>query len=57
VVPVLVLPAVPLLVVPPVPPHGPQIPCALPAGMTHDEPGQQSALFVHAPQLGTHAPV
>jgi hypothetical protein len=31
------------------------MPCVLPAGITHEEPGQQSALLVHPPQLGTHA--
>jgi hypothetical protein len=33
--------------------HGPQTPAALPAAMTQDEPAQQSALLVHAPQVGT----
>jgi hypothetical protein len=51
VVPPLLLDVVPLLE----PPQGPQMPCVLPEGMTHEEPGQQSALLVHEPQLGTHA--
>ena len=37
------------------PPHGPQIPCVLPAGMEHDVPGQQSAVVLQAPHDGTHA--
>src|SRR4051794_18397006 len=35
--------------------HGPQMPLVPPTGTTHVSPGQQSALMVHAPQLGTHA--
>ena len=35
--------------------HGPQTPTALPAAITQDEPGQQSALLVQAPQLWTQA--
>jgi hypothetical protein len=36
------------------PPHGPQIPAALPACVTQDVPGQQSALLVQPPHAGTH---
>jgi hypothetical protein len=36
------------------PPHGPQIPCVLPGGRTHDVPGQQSALLVQPPHAGMH---
>jgi hypothetical protein len=40
----------------PVPlPQGPQRPCELPDGKMQDEPGQQSADVVHAPQLATHS--
>jgi hypothetical protein len=36
----------------PVPtPQGPHSPCELPDGKMQDEPGQQSADVVHAPQL------
>jgi hypothetical protein len=35
-------------------PHGPQIPCVLPGGRTHDVPGQQSALLVQPPHAGMH---
>jgi len=34
--------------------HGPQIPSALPVGMTHVSPEQQSALLVHPPHAATH---
>jgi hypothetical protein len=36
-------------------PHGPQVPEVLPDATSHAEPGQQSALLVHVPHLGTHA--
>jgi hypothetical protein len=54
-VPVLAL-LVPLLApLAPVPlPQGPHRPCELPDGKMQDEPGQQSADVVHAPQLATH---
>jgi hypothetical protein len=35
--------------------QGPHVPWVLPVGTTHMEPGQQSALMVHAPHLGTQA--
>jgi hypothetical protein len=34
--------------------HGPQVPFALPGGVSHADPGQQSALTVHWPHLATH---
>jgi hypothetical protein len=37
--------------------HGPQIPDVDPMATMHDSPAQQSALTVHPPQEGTHAPV
>jgi hypothetical protein len=37
-------------------PQGPHVPSALPTGMMHVSPGQQSALTVHFPQFGTHEP-
>jgi hypothetical protein len=37
------------------PPHGPHTPCVLPAAMTQDVPGQQSALSVHPLHAGTQA--
>jgi hypothetical protein len=36
------------------PPHGPHTPCVLPVGTSHAVPGQQSALFVHAPHAEMH---
>ena len=36
--------------------QGPQVPMALPTGTTQVSPTQQSALTVHAPQVGTHEP-
>ncbi len=36
--------------------HGPHVPPVEPMGTTHVSPAQQSALTVHAPHLGTHAP-
>ena len=35
--------------------HGPQTPAVAPSGTTHVSPAQQSALIVHAPQIGTQA--
>jgi hypothetical protein len=35
--------------------HGPQVPCVLPTAMMHVSPGQQSALTVQAPHVGTQA--
>jgi hypothetical protein len=48
---------VPLSLVPPsVVPHGPpHVPLDDPGGKLQTMPGQQSALFVHAPQRATHA--
>jgi hypothetical protein len=37
------------------PPHGPHMPFVLPGATMHEVPGQQSALLVQAPQLGTQA--
>jgi hypothetical protein len=37
-----------------VPPHGPQMPIALPGMVMQLVPGQQSALTVHLPQSATH---
>jgi hypothetical protein len=39
---------------PPAPPHGPQTPLVLAGAMTQLEPGQQSALVLQSPQVGTH---
>jgi hypothetical protein len=50
--PVLAPLLAPLVPVPP--PQGPHRPCELPEGKMQDEPGQQSADVVHAPQLATH---
>jgi hypothetical protein len=36
--------------------QGPQTPSALPTVTMQLSPGQQSALMVHFPQLGTHVP-
>lgn len=36
------------------PPQGPHMPREAPVGMTHDDPGQQSALTVHRPHAATH---
>jgi hypothetical protein len=59
VVPPVVVPpvVVPPLLVPVVvpPPHGPQIPWVLPGWTSHEVPGQQSALLVHAPQAAMQA--
>jgi hypothetical protein len=49
VVPLLVVPLLELLLV-----HGPQTPSVLPGSMMQLEPGQQSALTVHLPQVCTH---
>jgi hypothetical protein len=38
------------------PPQGPQTPSALPGARMQLVPGQQSALTVHLPQLGTQGP-
>lgn len=35
--------------------QGPQMPEVLPGRLSHDEPGQQSALIVHLPHVDTHA--
>jgi hypothetical protein len=53
VVPLLVLL---LLLVPASGRQGPQVPMALPTGVMQVSPGQQSALMVHLPQVGTHGP-
>jgi hypothetical protein len=62
VVPLLEVVVVPLLL-PPLsgPPsgacrQGPQTPSALPTATLQVSPGQQSALVLHLPQLGTQAP-
>jgi hypothetical protein len=44
----------PLLLVPASGRQGPQTPMALPTGVMQVSPGQQSALMVHLPQVGTH---
>jgi len=54
-VPLLLPPAVPLLLLPLPAPQGPQTPCVLPCAMAHVEPGQQSALLLHAPHEATQA--
>jgi hypothetical protein len=63
VVPVVVVPELvePVVVVPELlelvdPPQGPHTPSALPMGTMHVSPGQQSALTVHLPHVGTQVP-
>jgi hypothetical protein len=46
--------AVPLLELPPG--HGPHTPSALPTATLQVSPGQQSALTLHLPQVGTQVP-